>query len=693
MAKKKKQLVIVESPAKAKTISKFLGREYTVEASMGHLIDLPKSQLGVDVEENFEPKYITIRGKGKILQKLRRKAKKSKKVLLATDPDREGEAISWHLSNALKVDEENKCRIEFNEITEAAVQQALENPRSIDKDRVDAQQARRVLDRLVGYKLSPLLWKKVRKGLSAGRVQSVALRIICEREDARNKFEPEEYWTAEINLKNPANDKFSAKLYRINNQKYKLKNEQEAKELKEDLQERKLKVSKIKEGQRRRNPAAPFTTSSLQQQAANSLYFSAKKTMFVAQRLYEGVDIGAEGTVGLITYMRTDSTRIAKEAQTNVQQYVLDEFGEKYLAEDRNYKVDSKAQDAHEAIRPTSVFRTPQKMKEYLDEEQYKLYKLIWERFVASQMAPALYKTLRVNIKSKNGKYLLRANGSQQLFAGVLQVDQSREQKEDTLLPNFNPGDKIELSTIKLAQHFTNPPARYTEAKLVKTLKKEGIGRPSTYATIIGTIQDRDYVEKEGKKFKPTELGAVVNGLLVKHFPNVTDVEFTAQMEDNLDKVEAGTADWREILSEFYFPFQDKLEEAHDEMEEVDMVEETDEICEKCGRNMVIKYGRYGKFLACPGFPECKNTKPFLVKAGVECPRCEDGEVIERKSKKGRRFYGCSNYPECEFMTWDHPTEEECPECGSFLVEKKRKNKTIKYCIDEDCKYETIELS
>ncbi|WP_408954558.1 type I DNA topoisomerase [Natroniella sp. ANB-PHB2] len=690
MAKKKDKLVIVESPAKAKTISKFLGSGFKVQASMGHVIDLPKSQLGVEPEEDFKPKYITIRGKGKILQKLKRGAKKSEEVLLATDPDREGEAISWHLARAFDIDESTKCRIEFNEITKKAVQNALKEPRLIDENRVDAQQARRVLDRLVGYKLSPLLWKKVRRGLSAGRVQSVAVKLVCQKEEKIKAFEPEEYWTVDVEVKTENEDEFKAKLYRIDNQKFKLQNKSETEQVVEGLKKQDLKINKIKESKRRRYPSAPFTTSSLQQKASTNLYFSTKKTMYLAQQLYEGVELGSEGAVGLITYMRTDSTRVSKEAQNELRGYIADQIGEKYLSnKPKEYKTKNKAQDAHEAIRPTSVYRTPSKMKEYLSEEEYKLYKLIWERFVASQMSAAVYKTLTVDITG--GEYWLRAKGSQELFPGFLKVDTTRQSKKDELLPELTEEEKVELSEINPDQHFTKPPPRYTEAKLVKTLEEKGIGRPSTYAPVVSTIQKRNYVEKENGKFKPTELGELVNKLLVDHFPNVTDVEFTAQLEEDLDKVEAGERKWVEVLGEFYEPFAERLESAWDNMEKVELEEEvTDEVCEKCGKNMIIKHGRYGKFLACPGFPDCKNTKPILVKMGVKCPECKDGDVIQRKSKKGRVFYGCSNYPDCEFMTWNKPTEEECPDCEKFLVEKKTKKETKHYCINSECDYEKI---
>ncbi len=688
--KKKNKLVIVESPAKAKTISKFLGKGYDVEASMGHVIDLPKSQLGVDVENDFEPKYITIRGKGKTLQKLKRKAKKSKGVLLATDPDREGEAISWHLAHALKIDEDSQCRIEFNEITKTAIQKALNDVRAINKERVNAQQARRILDRLVGYKLSPLLWQKVRKGLSAGRVQSVAVKIICDQEEKIEAFDPEEYWTIETQLKSKS-EEFKASLHRINNKKFKISNQAKADKITSELKEENLEVIKVKDSKRRRYPSAPFTTSTLQQQAATKINFSAKKTMYVAQQLYEGLEVGADGTTGLITYMRTDSTRISSEAKDSLRRYIKEEIGQKYLSKKpKNYQAKSGAQDAHEAIRPTSVLRTPEKIKGYLNKEQYKLYKLIWERFVASQMSPAVYKTLRVDIQA--GKYLLRAKGSVQLFAGFLKIDSSKQSSKDEILPDLEEGEKLDLNKMIPEQHFTKPPARYTEAKLVKTLENKGIGRPSTYATIVGTIQNRGYVEKEDNKFKPTELGGIVNGLLSEHFPKVTNIEFTAQLEDDLDRVESGNVDWVQLLKGLYFPFKERLEEAFENMESVNIEEETDEICEKCGRNMVVKYGRYGKFLACPGYPDCKNTKPFLNKIGIDCPECDDGEVVKRKSKKGRSFYGCSNYPKCEFMSWAKPVNKECPECGnSYLLEKNNRSGKKIYCPESECNYQQEE--
>ncbi|SJZ63862.1 type I DNA topoisomerase [Selenihalanaerobacter shriftii] len=684
-----KNLVIVESPAKAKTISKFLGKSFKVEASMGHVIDLPKSQLGVNVEENFEPKYITIRGKGDVLKKLRKATKKSDNVFLATDPDREGEAISWHLSRALKLDDTSKCRIEFNEITKQAIKNAIKDPRQIDQNRVDAQQARRLLDRLVGYKLSPLLWKKVRRGLSAGRVQSVAVKIICEREEEIEAFEPEEYWTIDVNLESE-NQPFEAKLHRINNNKFKIKNEKEVNQAVSEIKQNQFNIKELKERKRRRNPSPPFTTSSLQQKAANSLNFSAKKTMYIAQQLYEGLDIGAEGTIGLITYIRTDSTRISKEAQKEARGYIKKNYGDKYCPKTpKKYKTKSGAQDAHEAIRPTSVLREPKKVKKYLNNDQYRLYKMLWERFVASQMNPAIYKTLSVDIQA--GKYLFRAKGSQTLFKGFLAVDTFKSSKEDTELPELKEGEEVKLVKLNPDQHFTKPPARYTEAKLVKTLEEKGIGRPSTYAPIVGTIQNRGYVQKEGKRFEPTDLGKIVNQLLSEHFPDVTDTEFTANLEEELDSIVTGKVSWKKVLKDFYFPFAEKLDIAYDDMEKVQLEEEvTDEVCEECGKNMIVKHGRYGKFLACPGFPDCKNTKPYLIKTGVDCLECEEGEMVQRKSKKGRTFYGCSNYPDCEFMIWNKPTEHECPDCDAFLMEKTTKKRGTEYlCANKECDFKT----
>lgn len=690
MAKKKTidTLVIVESPAKAKTISKFLGRGYKVEASMGHVIDLPKSKLGINIENEFEPHYITIRGKGKILSKLKKAVKKSNDVLLATDPDREGEAISWHLYRALKLERE-KARIEFNEITKSAIQNALKEPRSIDDNLVNAQQARRLLDRLVGYKLSPLLWKKVRKRLSAGRVQTVAVKIICEREREIEAFEPEEYWTINVIL-NKNDSKFEAKLHRINGKKFKISNEEEATRIVNELKESEFLVKKVKERKRRRYPNAPFTTSTLQQKAAHILGFSAKKTMYLAQQLYEGIDLGKEGTAGLISYIRTDSTRISKEAEQNTINYIKNKFGNNYLPKKKKkYTAAEGSQDAHEAIRPTSVQRHPAEIKEHLTPDQYKLYNLIWRRFVASLMAAAVYKTLTINIIAGD-KYMFRASGSQVVFPGFLRV-KNWNQKEDVILPDIEEKEILPVNKYDPVQHFTQPPPRYTEASLVKTLEEEGIGRPSTYAPTISTIISRGYVERKGKQLKPAKLGFVVVDLLSEHFPDVTDIEFTAHMEERLDNVEKGKDKWRQVLKDFYFPFEERLEEAREEMDEVQLESETtDEICDKCGKPMVVKYGRYGKFLACSGYPDCKNTKPFLIKTGVSCPSCDDGELIQRKSKKGRVFYGCTSYPDCKFVAWNKPIKRECPECNGLMVEKRsRKKGLIHKCINKECAYES----
>ncbi len=683
MAKKQDStLVIVESPAKAKTITKFLGKGYKVEASMGHVIDLPKSQLGVEPEDNFKPKYITIRGKGKILSKLKKAAKNSQRVLLATDPDREGEAISWHLAKALKL-ENDENRIAFNEITKSAIKKAITNPRQIDEDLVDAQQARRLLDRLVGYKLSPLLWKKVRKGLSAGRVQSVAVKIICKRETEIENFNKEEYWSLIADLVND-DKKISADLYRINNKKFKVASQAEMDKIVAEIKSESFKVTKVKERKRRRYAKAPFTTSTLQQNAANRLGFTAKKTMFLAQQLYEGIDLGSKGTIGLISYIRTDSTRISDEARTGARDYIVQEFGEKLLNKNKKYKKSESAQDAHEAIRPTSVSRSPEKMKKFLNSDQYKLYNLIWQQLVASQMSPAVYETVTAHLRVLE-KYKFRVSGSRLLFPGFLAL--TGEKKEDEIdLPELIEGEEFKAKNFKPEQHFTSPPPRYTEASLVKTLEEEGIGRPSTYAPTMSTIVSRGYVEKEGKSLKPTKLGRVVTDLLSDYFPDVTDTEFTAELEKKLDEIEEGEQKWVSVLSEFYEPFSERLEHAKDNMESVNLVEETDEECEKCGRPMVVKYGRYGKFLACSGYPDCKNTKPYLIKTGVDCPVCEDGELVERKSRKGRTFYGCSNYPDCDFMVWNKPINKKCPECNSLMVVKNYKRKgTVHKCTNSDC--------
>ncbi len=678
----KKNLVIVESPAKAKTIKKFLGKNYDVKASMGHVVDLPKSKMGINIEENFEPKYITIRGKGKVLKKLRKAKKKSEHVYLATDPDREGEAISWHLSRALKL-EESKNRIEFNEITKNAISKAIDNPREIDQDLVDAQQARRLLDRLVGYKLSPLLWKKVRKGLSAGRVQSVAVKIICQREEEIENFEPEEYWSITA-VFNDGQENFEADLFKIEGEDFDLGSENEVNKVLEDLEKNKYVIDNIKIKKRRRNPYPPFTTSTLQQRASSVLNFSAKKTMFIAQQLYEGIDIGSEGTAGLISYIRTDSTRLSNEAKGEAKNYIIDNFGDKYYQGKSYGKSGSNTQDAHEAIRPTSAFRSPDKIKKYLSKDQYALYNLIWNQFIGSQMKPAVYKTYAIDIL--NGKYNFRFTGSELIFPGFLRLFNG--DNKDDYIPEVEEKDEIEASEIEPEQHFTNPPPRYTEASLVKTMEEEGIGRPSTYAPTLSKIVSRNYVDKKGKYFIPTDLGKTVNELLNEYFPDVTDIEFTAQLEKRLDEIEEGKEQWQQILKDFYSDFKERLDEARENMKKVNMDIETDIECDKCGRPMVIKHGRYGKFLACSGFPECKNTKPYLDKIGVDCPKCEDGEVVKRKSKKGKTFYGCSNYPDCDFVSWDKPTNKKCPKCGSMMVEKYSK-KSGKYykCTNKECKH------
>lgn len=687
-----KTLVIVESPAKAKTISKFLGKGYKVEATMGHIRDLPKSQLGIDVENNFKPKYITIRGKGPVLNKIKKESKKVDRVLLATDPDREGEAISWHLAKQLKINDNAKCRIEFNEITKNAVKGSLKNIRQINNDLVDAQQARRILDRLVGYKISPLLWKKIRKGLSAGRVQSVATRIIVDREKEIENFIPEEYWsiTAQFNKKNMKKH-FEGKFYGMKNKKIELKKEGEVKEVLNYLKNQEYIIDKIKKGTKKRKAPLPFTTSSLQQDASRKLNFTSKKTMSIAQQLYEGIQIKGEGHVGLITYIRTDSTRISQEAQNDCAKFIEKEYGKQYIGnKKKKQSKEKKIQDAHEAIRPSSVHRLPNKIKESLSKDQFKLYKLIWNRFIASQMSAAVYDTMSVDIAA--GKYIFRTNGSQLSFSGFMTIyiegkdDNTRE--KDTILPSLEEGEVLDINKLIDKQHFTSPPARFTEATLVKTLEELGIGRPSTYAPTISTILARGYVQKEKKYFIPTDLGEVVTDLMKEYFADIVDVDFTVELEKQLDLIEERKVDWPKIISDFYGPFAKTLEHAEEEIGDIEIKdEETDILCEKCGRNMVIKHGRYGKFLACPGFPECRNTKPILKETGASCPKCQ-GDIVEKKSKKGRIFYGCSNYPKCDFMTWNTPTREKCPQCGSNLAEKGSKKKKTLHCLKEECGYQ-----
>jgi len=677
-------LVIVESPAKAKTIGKYLGSKYIVKASMGHIRDLPKSQIGVEVENGFQPKYITIRGKGNVLKELRDASKKVKHVYLAADPDREGEAIAWHLAHYLELDEKDACRVVFNEITKQAVKDAFKAPRPIDMDLVNAQQARRVLDRLVGYKISPLLWKKVKKGLSAGRVQSVAVKLIYDRENEIKAFIPEEYWSVTAHLlKGKAG--FEAKFHSLNGEKKELKSEAEVNEVIALIDGKSFTVGEVKEKERLRNPSPPFITSSLQQEAARKLNFRASKTMQVAQQLYEGVDLGSEGTVGLITYMRTDSPRISPVAQEEAKQYIVDKYGDKFMPDTpRVYtKKNANAQDAHEAIRPTSILRDPDSVKPYVSRDQLRLYKLIWERFVASQMSSAVLDTMTVDLV--NGSVTFRANGSKLKFAGFMKVyvegNDDGTTDEDRLLPPLASGENVATTGIDPKQHFTQPPPRYTEARLVKALEELGIGRPSTYAPTLETIQKRYYVAIEEKKFVPTELGELVIQLMEEFFPEILDAEFTAHMEGDLDHVEEGTQDWVSVIDDFYKSFQKRLTVAEDEMKEVEIRDEpSDEICDKCGSPMVFKMGRFGKFLACSGFPECRNTKPIVKDIGVSCPKCADGHIVERRSKKGRLFYGCDQYPACDYVSWDKPVAKPCPSCGAMMVEKRAKGEVHYHC-------------
>lgn len=682
-------LVIVESPAKAKTIGKYLGSKFIVKASMGHIRDLPKSQIGVEVENKFEPKYITIRGKGSVLKELKDASRKVKNIYLAADPDREGEAIAWHLAHYLELSEKEPCRVVFNEITKQAVKDAFKQPRPIDMDLVNAQQARRILDRLVGYKISPLLWKKVKKGLSAGRVQSVAVKLIIDRENEIKLFVPEEYWsiTAMLDVNGSA---FEAKFYGISGEKKELNREAEVQDILKRIEQETFTVSEVKEKERQRNPAPPFITSSLQQEAARKLNFRAAKTMQVAQQLYEGVDIGKEGTVGLITYMRTDSTRISPVAQEEAKEYIQQAYGAEYFPETpRVYlKKNANAQDAHEAIRPTSVSKTPEEMKGYLSRDQYRLYKLVWERFVASQMASAVLDTMTVDIAA--GDVTFRAAGSKVKFPGFMKVyvegNDDGTTEDDKFLPPLKPDDKLGNSGIEPKQHFTQPPPRYSEARLVRALEEMGIGRPSTYAPTLETIQKRGYVAMEEKRFVPTELGDLVIQLMAEFFPEILNVEFTAHMEEELDFVEEGKVDWVKVLDEFYVTFEKRLEVAEEEMKEVEIQDEvTDILCEKCGRNMVIKMGRFGKFLACSGFPDCRNAKPIVKEVGVTCPKCKEGNVVERRSKKGRIFYGCDQYPGCDYVSWDKPSGKPCPNCSAMLVEKYAKSGSHLQC--PDCGY------
>ena len=682
-----KSLVIVESPAKAKTIKKFLGKNYVVKASVGHVIDLPKSKLGIDIDNNFKPNYITIRGKGPILREIRTEAKKADNIYLATDPDREGEAISWHLSNALKIDDDVPCRIEFNEITKNAIKNAIKKPRKINMDLVDAQQARRVLDRLVGYKISPLLWRKMRKGLSAGRVQSIATKIIKDREEEINKFVPQEYWSLTLDVENKNKESFQVKYHRDDKDNRKIQSQEEIDNIIKQIKDSILTVIDVKTGRKRRNPNLPFTTSSLQQEAANKLGFSTRKTMVIAQQLYEGIDIKGEGTAGLVTYIRTDSTRISDDAKSNINKYILDKLGEKYIGKGRKprKRKGGEVQDAHEAIRPTNVDKSPESIKNSLSMDQYRLYKLIWERFVASQMAPATYDTLAVELETKG--FIFRVSGSRLNFDGFLKIYSFASISEDIELPVLKAGDKIDISNIIPKQHFTQPPARYTEASLVRTMEELGIGRPSTYSPTISTVLSRGYVEKEGRYFKPTELGILVTEILEEYFTEIVDINFTADFENRLDDIEKGKEDWHKLIENFYSIFEKMLDKAETDMEAIDLVEESDEICDECGANMLVKYGRYGKFLACSKYPECTFTKPIIHKIGVKCPKCEKGEIIQRKSKKGRTFYGCSEFPRCRYVSWSKPIDERCPDCNDLLTRKTSRNKSKIVCTNKDCKY------
>lgn len=686
-----KSLVIVESPAKAKTIEKFLGKShYTVKASVGHVRDLPKSQLGVDVENNFEPKYINIRGKGDVIKELKKEAKKAKRVYLATDPDREGEAISWHLSYILNIDEEEKCRIEFNEITKDAIKKAIKNPRNIDLNLVDAQQARRVLDRLLGYQISPILWQKIRKGLSAGRVQSVTTKLICEREEEINSFIPKEYWTIELIATNKEGKDLILKFYGKDNEKIELENEEQVKNILDTIKKGNLTVTKIESKNRRKSAPKPYTTSVLQQDAANKLNFTTKKTMMVAQELYEGIDIKGEGTVGLISYIRTDSKRISEEAKEKAKEYIIDSIGENYyknITKEETVKKEKKVQDAHEAIRPTSVERTPDSIKNSLSKDQYKLYNLIWRRFVGSQMEDSIFDVLNVECKIED--LVFKATGSKLKFDGYTKIYNFTD-REDKILPNLEKGENLQIEKYDPKQHFTSPPSRYTEASLVKTLEELGIGRPSTYAPTIATILNREYVEKDGTSLFPTELGIIVTKILDENFQKFMEVDFTADMESQLDEIEEGNAEWKKVVEEFYSPLAEAIRVAMEKIEKINMDEETDEICEVCGSNMVIKYGRFGKFMACKNYPECKNTKPIVNKIGVKCPKCKNGDIIMRKSKKKKVFYGCSNYPECDFVTWNKPVEEFCEVCGSYMYEKYSKAGTKIVCSNKECKHEKI---
>ena len=697
MAASKQKLIIVESPAKARTITKYLGKGYKVEASQGHVRDLPKSQIGVDVDHDFALKYITIRGRGDILTRIRKEARTASEIYLATDPDREGEAISWHLGQVLGMNLQEPCRIEFHEVTKRAIQNAIKNPRPIDMGRVDAQQARRVLDRLVGYKISPLLWAKVKKGLSAGRVQSVATRMVVMREQDIEAFIPEEYW--DVTVKAQAHGgrgrktHFTAKLVTLDGAKANITNGADAQKAVERIQKAHFAVYTIKRGEKRKFPAAPFTTSSLQQEASRKLGFTTAKTMQVVQQLYEGVDLEGEGTQGIVSYIRTDSVRISEEAMTALREYIPERFGPDYLPETPiEYKGRKNAQDAHEAIRPTDVRRTPDQIKSSLTKEQYNLYKLIYNRFLASQMMPALFETMTMEIAGDGVG--LRFYGEHKKFSGFTSVYEEGTDDEivssETVLPQMNEGDPVLVSDVESEQHFTQPPSRYTEASLVRALEEKGIGRPSTYAPTITTIISRGYVSREKKRLYPTELGRMVTAMMEEFFAQIVDTEFTAKLEDQLDEVEEGKLGWKDILRAFYPPFEKTLEKAEAEIEKVEVKDEPSDVpCDKCGAMMVYKMGRFGRFLACPNFPDCRNTKPIVTYIDAPCPKC-GGRLMEKTSKKNRRFYGCENYPDCDFVSWEKPIVDRCPKCGSYMVEKPgKRGEVVHLCANETCRYKT----
>ncbi len=700
-----KNLVIVESPAKAKTIKKYLGKGYDVVASMGHVRDLPEKRLGVDIKKNFSPKYEIIKGKKEFVEELKKKAEKFDNILLATDPDREGEAISWHLAYILGLDLDNKNRITFNEITKSGVDTGIKSPRTVDIDLVDAQQARRILDRLVGYKLSPFLSQKIHKGLSGGRVQSVALRIIADREEDIRKFVPQEYWSIDAQFIPKASRKsFNASFYGTQKEKIEIKNKEQSDKILKELEDCEYEVFKVKKGKRRKNPAPPFITSTLQQEASRKLGFQAKRTMRAAQELYEGIEVENMGAIGLITYMRTDSLRVSDDALTGAREYILGKWGKKYLPEkERKFKTKAGAQDGHEAIRPTMPDMTPERVKNSLSSDQFKVYKLIWERFIASQMSVCVQSTTQADIiavsKDKTDSssefipgYIFKASGYTVDFDGftILYTEgKDTEQEKAKALPELTEKMPLKLKSMDASQHFTEPPARYTEASLIKALEEYGIGRPSTYASIISTITSREYVKREGKTLKPTELGEVVTKLMKERFPKIVNLKFTAQMESDLDSIEEGKNNWTQTLTDFYGDFAKTLEKAKEDMKDVKITleeDKTDEICDKCGKPMVVKHGRFGRFIACSGYPECKNIKKIVDEIGVSCPKC-GGSVIKRKSKRGRIFYGCTNYPQCDFVSWDEPTQEKCPQCGKILFKKNTKNPKI-YCSDKECGYE-----